>query len=91
MAQSPRLNAPPHSIGIAAGKDTPPVGEIDGHHSLRRLHKITQNAGRYVIGDSDGHKLRAFLLRHAELYAPAEQKPRDDPMLACNAGDRRSR
>ena len=75
MAQSPRLNAPPHSIGIAAGgsKDAPPVGEIDGHHSLRRLHKITQNAGRYVIGDSDGHKLRAFLLRHAELYAPAEQ------------------
>jgi hypothetical protein len=71
MAQSPRLNAPPHSIGIAAGKDTPPVGEIDGHHSLRRLHKITQNAGRrHVIGESDGHKLRAFLLRHAEQAAP---------------------
>jgi hypothetical protein len=55
------------------------------------LHKITQNAGRrYVIGKDDRRKLRAFLLRHAELYAPAEQEPRDDPMLASNAGDRRS-
>ncbi|MGY2903382.1 hypothetical protein [Bradyrhizobium sp. URHC0002] len=71
------LNARPHDIGIVAGgsKDTPPVGQINGHHSLRRLHKITQNAGRrHVIGESDGHKLRAFLLRHAELYAPAEQE-----------------
>ena len=55
-------------------------------------HRITQNAGRrYVIGDSDRHKLRALLLRHAELYAPAEQQSRDDPMLASNAGDHRSR
>ncbi len=69
------LNARPHDIGVVAGgsRDTPPVGQINGHHSLRRLHKITQNAGRrHVIGESDGHKLRAFLLRHAELYAPAE-------------------
>jgi hypothetical protein len=94
MARSPRSQrALARHRGAAGGsKDTPPVGQVNGHHSLGRLYKITQNAGRrYVIGESDRHKRRALLLRHAELYAPAEQQPRDDPMLAYNAGDRRSR
>lgn len=94
MARSPALNARSHGIGIAAGgsKHTPPVGQINGHHSLGKLHQIAQNTGRrYVILKSDGHKRRARLLRPAEFYAPAEQEPRDDPMLASNAGDRRSR
>jgi hypothetical protein len=60
--------------------------QINGHHSLRRLHKFTQNAGRrYVIGGSHGHRLRALLL-HAKLHAPAEQQPRDDPMKSERKG-----
>jgi len=75
MAQSPRLNASPHSIGIGAGKDTPPVWEIDGHHSLRRLHKITQNAGRYVIGDSDGTSFARFFCATRTVRASGTAAP----------------
>jgi hypothetical protein len=42
----PALNARSHGIGIPVGgsRDTPPIRQINGHHSLRRLHKIPDEA-----------------------------------------------
>ena len=41
----PALGPRSHDIRVAPGgsKDTPSAGQINGHHSLGRLHKITQN------------------------------------------------
>ncbi len=94
MAQVPRFRrVPARHRGAAGGsKDTPPVGQINGYHSIGGCTRSRRTRGRrYVVGESDGHELRALHLHHAERYPSAEQQPSDDPMPANNAGDRRSR
>ena len=79
-----------HGIRIAAGgsEDTPSIMEVDGHHALRWIHEIAQGArGGHVVGQQDAGELGALLLRNAELRAPAEQQPGDDPMLARDGRD----
>lgn len=64
-----------NGIQIAAGgrEDAPAVRQNDRRHSIRRLHQITQQKCRWRdVSQRDGRKLRALLLRHTELRAPAE-------------------
>ncbi|WP_315724823.1 MULTISPECIES: hypothetical protein [unclassified Bradyrhizobium] len=78
----------PHLIRIAAtgSEDTPSIMEVDGHHVLRWTHEIAQGAcGGHVVGQHNTGELGALLLRDAELRAPAEQQPGDDPILAATA------
>ena len=79
-----------HGVRIAAGgsEDTPSIDEVDGHHALRWTHEIAQGAyGGHVVGQHDTGEFGAPLLRDAELRAPAEQQPGDDPMLARDGRD----
>ena len=79
-----------NGVWIDAGRreHAPAVRQVDRRHSVRRLHEITQpKYRRRVVSERDGRKLRALPLRHAELHAPPEQQPRDDPVLARDLRD----
>ncbi len=79
-----------HGIRIAAGgsEDAPSIMEVNGHHALRWTYEIAQGAcSGHVVGQHDTGELGARLLRDAELCAPAEQQPGDNPMLARDGRD----
>ena len=91
MVPSPPLELSTHCIGIAVvrRKDTPPVRQIDRHHSFWRLHEVLQReCCRRAVAERDRRKLHPLLLRHAERHAPAQQHSGDDPMLARDLRDR---
>lgn len=68
-------------------EDTTPVRQIHRHHLIRRLHEVLQRQRRRdVVRQHDRHKSGARLRRHAELHAPPEQKPRNDPVPARDGG-----
>jgi len=57
------LNDTLRQTPVFRGRSITAGAQINGHRSLGRLRKITQNAGRrYVIGESDGHQLSALLI-----------------------------
>ena len=93
MRQSPSLSTRrPHRIGIAAGgrKDTPSIGQINGHHPFRRLHKVPQKRERATRSPRrrrarPSPACAAFRAATSNCDAPAEQKARDDPVLAGDA------
>jgi len=73
----------------------PAVQHNGGSTLIRRkgqLHELLQGeCRRRVVRQRHGCELRALLLRHVELHAPAEQHPRDDPVLARDARDAHAR
>lgn len=75
-----------HSIRIATNwrKDATSIGQVNGHHSLRRTYEAAQNLRLgCVVGKHDVGEFRALLLPDAKLYTPAEQQNSSPVTIPC--------